>query len=145
MRTAAFVDAVSRNAKFDALIVATEKARMFFIEQMIVCNTVHPVEQRCARWLLLVADRASRDEYRLTHDFLAIMLGVRRATVSQAAKNLRDAGAVDYARGLVRIVNRAVLESLTCECYQATVRIFDAALDTWGRRVPRASSPAARR
>jgi hypothetical protein len=132
MPTAAFLDAVDRSAGLDALIRSTEKARMFFVEQMIVCNTVHKLEQRCARWLLLVADRASREEYRLTHDFLSIMLGVRRATVSEAAKSLHDAGAIQYVRGRVRIVDRAILESQSCECYKLAARVFDAALDTWG-------------
>ncbi|MEA2786842.1 MAG: hypothetical protein QOF71_2946 [Candidatus Eremiobacteraeota bacterium] len=132
MSTMAFLDAVDRSAGLDALIRSTEKARMFFVEQMIVCNTVHKLEQRCARWLLLVADRASREEYRLTHDFLSIMLGVRRATVSDAAKSLHDAGAIEYARGRVRIVDRAILESEACECYKLAARVFDAALDTWG-------------
>jgi hypothetical protein len=133
MRTTAFLDAIDRNAGLDALIRSTEKGRMFFVEQMIVCNTVHSLQQRCARWLLLVADRASREEYQLTHEFLSIMLGVRRASVSEAAKHLHDAGAIEYTRGHVHIVNRPVLESLACECYQATVRVFDDALESWGR------------
>jgi DNA-binding transcriptional regulator YhcF (GntR family) len=133
MRTTAFLDAIDRHAGLDALVRSTEKGRMFFVEQMIVCNTVHSLQQRCARWLLLVADRASREEYQLTHEFLSIMLGVRRATVSEAAKHLHDAGAIEYTRGHVRIVNRPVLESLACECYQATVRVFDDALESWGQ------------
>ncbi len=133
MRTIAFLDAIDRNAGLDALIRSTEKARMFFVEQMIVCNTVHPLQQRCARWLLLVADRAAREEYQLTHDFLSVMLGVRRATVSEAAKHLQDAGAIEYAPGHVRIVDRPLLESLACECYKVAVRVFDAAIDTWGQ------------
>jgi hypothetical protein len=133
MRTTAFLDAIERNAGLDALIRSTEKGRMFFLEQMIVCNTVHSLQQRCARWLLLVADRTSREEYQLTQEFLSIMLGVRRATVSDAAKHLHDAGAIEYTRGRVHIVNRPVLESLACECYQATVRVFDDALQRWGR------------
>jgi Crp-like helix-turn-helix domain len=135
MRTTAFLDAIDRNPGLDALVRSTEKARMFFVEQMIVCNTVHPLQQRCARWLLLVADRATREEYQLTHDFLSVMLGVRRATVSDAAQHLQDAGAIAYARGHVRIINRPVLESLACECYKAAVEVFDAALETWGQRL----------
>ena len=132
MRTTAFLDLIDRNPGLDALVRSTEKARMFFVEQMIVCNTVHPLQQRCARWLLLVADRAAREEYELTHDFLSVMLGVRRATVSEAAKHLQDAGAIQYARGHVKIVDRPALEALSCECYKSAVRVFDDALDTWG-------------
>jgi hypothetical protein len=132
MQTTAFLDAVDRSAGLDALIRSTEKARMFFVEQMIVCNTVHKLEQRCARWLLLVADRAAREEYRLTHDFLSIMLGVRRATVSDAAKSLHDAGSIEYIRGRVRILDRAILESQSCECYKLAAGVFDDALKSWG-------------
>ncbi|GAC1598956.1 MAG: Crp/Fnr family transcriptional regulator [Candidatus Velthaea sp.] len=135
MRTTAFLDAIDRNPGLDALVRSTEKARMFFVEQMIVCNTVHPLQQRCARWLLLVADRASREEYQLTHDFLSVMLGVRRATVSEAAKHLQDAGAIEYTRGHVKIIDRPALEALSCECYTVAVRVFDAALNTWGQAV----------
>lgn len=132
MRTTAFLDAVNRSAHLDALVRSTEKARMFFVEQMIVCNTMHKLEQRCARWLLLVADRAARDEYRLTHDFLSIMLGVRRATVTDAAKSLHESGAIEYIRGRVRILDRATLESQSCECYKLAAGVFDDALDSWG-------------
>lgn len=133
--TMEFLDAVNRLAGFDALIRSTEKARLFFMEQMIVCNAVHQLEQRCARWLLMVADRASREEYELTHVFLSVMLGVRRATVSEAAKRLSDAKAISYSRGRVRILNRPKLESFVCECYETTNKIFDAALNTWGRQL----------
>jgi CRP-like cAMP-binding protein len=137
LRTAAFVEAVDRNPGLDALIRSTEKARMFFVEQMIVCNTMHTVEKRCARWLLLMADRAAREEYPVTHDFLSIMLGVRRSTVTEAALHLQDAHAITYVRGRVRILDRPLLESRACECYAVTKQVFDAAIDAWGRILPR--------
>ncbi|HEY0393571.1 MAG TPA: Crp/Fnr family transcriptional regulator [Candidatus Elarobacter sp.] len=135
LRTTDFLTAIAANPTLDALIRATEKARAFFTEQMIVCNTMHAVEQRLSRWLLAVADRTSRNEYNLTQEFLAIMLGVRRATVTVAAQQLHEAGAISYARGVVEIVDRRTLESTACECYAETARIFDAALTSWRPRL----------
>jgi CRP-like cAMP-binding protein len=81
------------------------------------CNRVHTMEQRCARWLLMVHDRMPGDEFVLTQDFLSQMLGVRRATVSEAASELQSAGLISYTRGRVLIVNRAGLEKVACDCY----------------------------
>ena len=81
------------------------------------CNRVHTMEQRCARWLLTVHDRMPGDEFELTQDFLSQMLGVRRATVSETASQLQEAGLITYTRGRVTIVNRDGLERATCECY----------------------------
>src|SRR5579884_1596547 len=89
-----------------------------------VCSSDLPIEARCARWLLNVADRVHRPTFALTHDFLAIMLGVRRASVSEAAADLQRSGAITYHRGIVTILDRALLESRSCECYRETKRVF---------------------
>jgi CRP-like cAMP-binding protein len=81
------------------------------------CNRVHTMEQRCARWLLMVHDRMPGDEFELTQDFLSQMLGVRRATVSETASQLQLAGLISYSRGHMVIVDRAGLERTACECY----------------------------
>jgi CRP-like cAMP-binding protein len=81
------------------------------------CNRAHTMEQRCARWLLMVHDRMPGDEFELTQDFLSQMLGVRRATVSEAASELQQAGLISYSRGRITIVDRAGLERVACECY----------------------------
>jgi CRP-like cAMP-binding protein len=81
------------------------------------CNRVHTMEERCARWLLMVHDRMPGDEFELTQDFLSQMLGVRRATVSETASQLQAAGLISYSRGHVVIVDRAGLERTACECY----------------------------
>ena len=81
------------------------------------CNRSHTMEQRCARWLLMVHDRMPGDAFELTQDFLSQMLGVRRATVSEAASQLQQAGLISYSRGRVVIVDRAGLERVVCECY----------------------------
>jgi CRP-like cAMP-binding protein len=85
--------------------------------QCSACNRVHTMEQRCARWLLMVHDRVPGDEFDLTQDFLSQMLGVRRATVSETASQLQQAGLISYSRGRIVVVDRKGLEQTTCECY----------------------------
>jgi CRP-like cAMP-binding protein len=86
--------------------------------QNAACNRIHEAEQRCARWLLLTSDRVGRDRFDLTHRFLAQMLGVRRATVSEIAKSLADAGLISYWRGSIVIRDRAGLAAHACPCYE---------------------------
>jgi CRP-like cAMP-binding protein len=86
--------------------------------QNAACNRIHEAEQRCARWLLLTSDRVGRDRFDLTHRFLAQMLGVRRATVSEIAKSLADAGLISYWRGSLSILDRVGLAAHACPCYE---------------------------
>jgi CRP-like cAMP-binding protein len=88
------------------------------LAQSVSCNRVHNVEQRCARWLLMTHDRVTGDSFTLTHEFLAQMLGVRRAGVTEVAGRLQDAGLINYSRGRISIRNRKGLEKLSCECYR---------------------------
>lgn len=100
--------------------------------QSVACNWLHSINERCARWLLMTHDRAGRDEFRLTHEYLATMLGARRAGVSEAADALRRAGLIQYTRGKMAITDRAGLERASCECYASDVadyrRLFPGAL-----------------
>ena len=86
------------------------------------CNNMHPVEQRCARWLLMIHDRVGRDSFELTQAYLAVMLGIRRPSVTEAMGGLQRTGLIRYRRGHVTIVDRAGLESASCECYVICVR-----------------------
>lgn len=86
--------------------------------QTAACNRVHELEERLARWLLMCHDRVQSDLVVITHEFLATMLGTRRSTVTVAAGMLHKAGLIEYARGHVKITNRAGLEDAACECYQ---------------------------
>lgn len=85
------------------------------------CNALHAVEARFCRWLLQSADRAESGTVRLTHEFLAEMLGVRRTSVTEVASKIQAAGAISYTRGQIRILKRSTLEKMSCECYQTLV------------------------
>ena len=88
------------------------------VTQVAACNRLHEVEERLARWLLMSQDRVDASEFPLTQQFLAHMLGTRRASVTVAAGILQRAGLITYNRGRVQIKNRARLENAACECYR---------------------------
>src|SRR5207253_5204216 len=87
------------------------------ISQTAVCNRLHKIEKRLARWLLMVQDRVQDGLIRMTHDFLATMLGTDRGSLTEAAILLQRRGLISYARGSVKILNRKSLEQSACECY----------------------------
>jgi CRP-like cAMP-binding protein len=91
------------------------------IAQTASCNRFHRIDARLARWILMTQDRARRDEFRITHHFLAKMLGVRRAGVTEAAGAFQGRKLIHYTRGVMRVLNRRALESVACPCY----RIFN--------------------
>jgi CRP-like cAMP-binding protein len=93
------------------------QATIVQLAQSVACNQLHNTEQRTARWLLTTRDRVAGDTFPMTQDFLAQMLGVRRATVSGVAAALQEAGMIAYSRGMMSIVDNAALEDATCECY----------------------------
>jgi CRP-like cAMP-binding protein len=102
-------------------------AHAFFnqVAQSAACAHFHPLEQRCCRWLLMTYDRMHSEEFLLTHEFLAMMLGVRRAGVTVAAGGLQRRGLIRYSRGRVTILDHDGLEELSCECYGVTKREYD--------------------
>ena len=102
--------------------------------QATACNAAHSVEQRLARWLLLAQDRISKDEFPLTQEFVAMMLGASRPTVTLVAGTLQKAGLIKYRRGHVTIVDRESLEAASCECYGAATRLLQRVTD--GSRSP---------
>lgn len=99
--------------------------QMTQMTQSVLCNRLHAVEARLARWLLASADRMESEELQLTQEFLAQMLGSRRSTVTVAAGSLQRAGFIDYTRGRIHLVNRAGLESAACECYRIVRATYD--------------------
>ena len=86
--------------------------------QSALCNRLHPVDARMARWMLTASDRLESPMLNLTQEFLAQMLGSRRSTVTVAAGHLQRQGLIDYSRGRIQILNRPGLEQVSCECYQ---------------------------
>ena len=88
------------------------------------CNKLHSLDQQLARWLLTMNDYVG-DELRLTHDLMALTLGVRRPGVSVAANSFRDTGAIDYRRGHIHVVDRKSLEAIACECYPVIKQEYD--------------------
>ncbi len=95
------------------------------IALMSECAKYHTVDQRLARWLLMVGDRCHSASFRMTHVFLAYMLGVRRVGVTVAAKRLQDQAIIRYRRGQVQILDTDRLEAVACDCYQASLDGFD--------------------
>jgi len=87
------------------------------LAQSVACTRFHMVEARLARWLLMTHDRMQQDQFHLTHQFLADMLGVQRSAVTIASGTLKEAGILSYSRGEIRILDRKGLERASCECY----------------------------
>jgi CRP-like cAMP-binding protein len=104
------------------------QAQIVQMSQGAACNRLHEVNERLARWLLMMHDRAKSDKLPLTHEFLSQMLGANRATVSLTAGIFQQAGLIRYARGTVTILNREGLEELACECYGVVKAEFDRSL-----------------
>jgi CRP-like cAMP-binding protein len=106
-------------------------AHAFFnqVAQSAACNRFHPIQQRACRWLLMTHDRMQSDEFLLTQEFLAMMLGVQRTGVTAAAAGLQRAGLISYVRGNVTILDRRGLERRSCECYGISKAAFDRFLD----------------
>jgi CRP-like cAMP-binding protein len=96
--------------------------------QLAACNRLHLVSERLAHWLLLLHDRVSGDEMSVTQEFLARMLGTRRAGINESVRALTEAGAIEHQRNRVRIVDRAKLEELSCECYEVVVQELETAM-----------------
>jgi len=114
----AFLDELEKCGQFHSIIHQYTRRAISSSSQLIACNCLHSVEERCARWLLMTRDRIGSDDFPLTQETLSYMLGVRRASVSLAAGTLQSAGLITYSRGKVVIRDPQRLEEVSCECYQ---------------------------
>ena len=119
-----FRQELDANASFRALLLRYHEALYVQTMQTAACNGRHGLEQRLARWLLMAHDRADGDELSLTQDFMAMMLGVYRPSITVTAGILQRAGLIRYSAGRVTILDRASLEAASCECYGTVQRRF---------------------
>ncbi len=118
---AKFQQAVTKSLAIAELAMCANDVLMANLQQSAACNAMHAIEARLARWLLHARDRHDSDSIPITQEFLSEMLGVRRPTVTLAARTLHGAGLIRYRRGVIEILDRHGLEAVSCECY-AVVR-----------------------
>jgi len=112
------IEAAERSPELRGLIFRYVAVQLTRSMQNAACNGLHTVQQRCCRWLLTARDRCDSDEIPLTHEFLAMMLAVRRASVTDVLRPLQDAGMISSTRGRFTILDRPALEAGACECYR---------------------------
>lgn len=120
-----FRQALERNRELQHLCYRFLQAYLSYVSQSVACNRLHTTEERFARWILASHDRVQRDQFQLTQEFLADMLGVHRPLVSLIARRFQQAGLIDYRRGIVTVLDRNGLEETTCECYAVVKRQFE--------------------
>lgn len=138
MTAARFGAELARSASMRKVMLRYAHALFNQVAQSAACNHFHTLQQRCCRWMLMTHDRMQSDEFLLTQEFLAMMLGVQRTGVSAAAGALQRAGLIRYSRGVVTILDRRGLRQRSCECYGTSKREFDRLL---GDPPPREASP----
>jgi CRP-like cAMP-binding protein len=117
----------SRNLALQQALYRYTYALMAQISQTAACNRFHSAEARLARWLLMTRDRVESDEFPLTHEFLAHMLGVRREGVTEAASALKRRKLIGYRRGQIQILDVARLKTRSCMCYSIVKAVFERA------------------
>jgi CRP-like cAMP-binding protein len=132
MKAKTFWQELQRSASLRTAMLHYAHAFFNLVAQSAACNTFHLLERRCSRWLLMTHDRMQSNEFPLTQEFLAMMLGVQRSGVTLAAGALQRAGLIHYTRGNVTILDHPGLVKLSCECYGVSKREFDRLLGTGG-------------
>ncbi len=125
MSAARFKAELAASATMRAVMLRYAHALFNQVAQSAACNHFHTIDQRCCRWLLMTHDRMELEEFLLTQEFLAMMLGVQRTGVTRAAGALQRAGLIEYTRGVVTILDRRGLKQRSCECYGVSKKEFD--------------------
>jgi CRP-like cAMP-binding protein len=125
MDAQAFREALEGIPVFRTLLLRYVLVHHGQVARTAACNGRHPVNGRLARWLLMAHDRSNGDEFPMTHEFLSMMLGVRRAGITVAAGSFQKAGYIHYERGCIEVTDRPGLESVACECYGIVRRAQD--------------------
>jgi CRP-like cAMP-binding protein len=121
----AFKREMSRGGAFADGVQRYSQGLLLLMMQSTACVALHPVQQRCSRWLLMAHDRVRRDHFHLSHEFLAMMLGATRPTVTAVAGALQKAGFIKYIHGRITVLDRQGLEDASCECYLTVRSHFD--------------------
>jgi CRP-like cAMP-binding protein len=125
MPAAAFRREIDRHGALHDVVSRFAQTLIGVTMQSTACNATHRIEQRLARWLLTAHDRVGKDQFPLTQEFVAMMLGAARPTVTIVAGTLQRAGLINYRRGLISILNREELEEASCECYRVTAELLN--------------------
>jgi CRP-like cAMP-binding protein len=128
IRSSIVRDEFRKGGVFQQLVHAFSYLQLVQVTQSVLCNRMHEVEGRLARWLLTSADRTESEELNLTQEFLAQMLGVQRSTVTVAASALQRAGHIGYTRGKIQILDRNSLAKVACECYEIVCESYQRVL-----------------
>ncbi len=142
---AALFGLLRADMKFRQLLDRYVQAYVNMLGQLAACNRLHSVYERCSRWLLMTQDRVDSNEIRLTHEYLAMMLGTQRSGVTIAAGTLQHAGFIRYSHGVITILDRAGLEGAACECYEVAREQFGGLLRSVNGPAAAPDSPAERR
>ncbi len=125
MKATLFTKELAQSASMRMLMLRYTHAFFNQVTQSAACNHFHIIQQRCCRWLLMTHDRIQSDEFLLTQEFLAMMLGVQRTGVTAAAGALQRNGLIRYKRGNVTMIDRQGLKDRSCECYGVSKKEFD--------------------
>jgi CRP-like cAMP-binding protein len=124
MQVADFRRALSESKALHEIVARYAQVMFARVTRLTACNVRHDVDKRCARWLLAASDHMEGEDFHLSQEFLAVMLGVRRQTVSVVARTFRAAGMIRYVHGNITILNRRALEAASCDCYAAIARLY---------------------
>jgi CRP-like cAMP-binding protein len=134
-----FMSHAAANPRLDRLVKRYLFVQMVQLAQSTVCTRYHLVEERLARWLMMMQDRTHASRFHMTHEVLASMLGVRRVGVTQAAGNLHARGLISYRRGEIVVLDRAGLADAACSCYDADAQTYSRWMDPPPQRQASAS------
>ena len=121
----AFRREVDRRGAFHEIVGRYSQGALALMVQSTACMALHGLKERCCRWLLMTQDRVRSDQFDLSHEFMAILLGATRPTVSVVAGNLQRDGLIRYKHARITIVDRQKLEAASCECYATIKAEFD--------------------
>jgi hypothetical protein len=121
-------DEFEKSKDLQNLLVSYSETLLSQVMQTVACNSLHSVEERLCRWLLMMHDRAEGEVLTYTHEFLAHIMGANRTSITLAAQSLKNQGLISYRRGMMQVRDREGLEAASCECYAVVRARFHAFL-----------------